>query len=37
MFPSVADRDRVIREYRADEGAMQTLSRLADYLPEMVS
>jgi uncharacterized protein YndB with AHSA1/START domain len=31
-FPSAADRDRVIREYGADKGAMQTLARLADYL-----
>ncbi len=31
-FPSTARRDRVIREYGADEGMVQTLSRLADYL-----
>ncbi len=32
LFPSAAARDRVIREYGADEGAVQTMSRLADYL-----
>jgi uncharacterized protein YndB with AHSA1/START domain len=31
-FPSAAERDRVIREYGADKGAMQTLARLADYV-----
>jgi uncharacterized protein YndB with AHSA1/START domain len=34
LFPSAAARDRVIREYGADEGMVQTLSRLADYLAE---
>ena len=32
VFPSAAERARVIKEYGADKGAMQTLSRLADYL-----
>ena len=32
VFPSAAERDRVIREYGADKGAVQTLSRLAEYL-----
>jgi len=32
QFPSAAARDRVIREYGADEGMVQTLSRLADFL-----
>ena len=32
VFPSAAERDRVIKEYGADKGAVQTLSRLADYL-----
>ena len=32
VFPSAAERDRVVREYGADTGAVQTLSRLADYL-----
>ena len=32
VFPSAAERDRVIKEYGADKGAMQTLSRLADYV-----
>jgi len=31
-FPSAAERERVIREYGADKGLVQTLSRLADYL-----
>jgi uncharacterized protein YndB with AHSA1/START domain len=37
VFPSAAERDRVIKEYGADKGAMQTLSRLADYLAAMAS
>ena len=32
VFPSAAERDRVVKEYGADKGAEQTLSRLADYL-----
>jgi uncharacterized protein YndB with AHSA1/START domain len=32
VFPSAAERDRVVKEYGADKGAAQTLSRLADYL-----
>ena len=31
-FPSATERDRVIKEYHADTGLMQTLSRLADYV-----
>ncbi|MFM9458694.1 SRPBCC domain-containing protein, partial [Streptomyces europaeiscabiei] len=31
-FPSAAERDRVIKEYGAAEGAQQTLARLADYV-----
>jgi uncharacterized protein YndB with AHSA1/START domain len=31
-FPSAAERDRVVKEYGAVEGAKQTLSRLADYV-----
>lgn len=30
-FPNKAERDRVVREYHADTGAVQTLGRLADY------
>ena len=33
-FPSVEERDRVIREYGADKGLVQTLARLADYLAQ---
>ena len=32
VFPSAEERDRVIREYGADSGALQTLARLADYV-----
>ncbi len=35
VFPSAAERDRVIKEYGADKGAVQTLSRLADYVAAM--
>jgi uncharacterized protein YndB with AHSA1/START domain len=31
-FPSREDRERVIRDYGADKGLVQTLARLADYL-----
>jgi uncharacterized protein YndB with AHSA1/START domain len=31
-FPSAAERDRVVKEYGAAEGAKQTLNRLADYV-----
>ncbi len=34
-FPSAAERDRVIKEFGADKGAVQTLSRLADYVASM--
>lgn len=33
-FPSAEERERVIREYGADKGLVQTLSRLADYLEQ---
>ena len=32
VFPSAAERERVIKQYGADKGAEQTLSRLADYV-----
>jgi uncharacterized protein YndB with AHSA1/START domain len=32
VFVSVAERDRVAREYSAEEGARQTVGRLADYV-----
>ena len=35
VFPSSADRDRVVKEYGADKGAMQTLARLADYVAKI--
>jgi uncharacterized protein YndB with AHSA1/START domain len=31
-FPSAAERDRVISEYHADSGLMQTIARLGDYV-----
>jgi uncharacterized protein YndB with AHSA1/START domain len=30
-FPTAAERERVIREYGADKGLVQTMARLADY------
>lgn len=36
-FPSAAARERVIREYRADKGAVETLSRLADHLATLTA
>jgi uncharacterized protein YndB with AHSA1/START domain len=35
LFTSKEELDRVIREYGADEGAIQTLTRLAEYLENM--
>jgi len=32
LFPSEAERERVIRDYGADKGLAQTMARLADYL-----
>ena len=32
VFPSIAERDRIAREYGAVEGAQQTIQRLADYV-----
>jgi uncharacterized protein YndB with AHSA1/START domain len=37
VFPSAAERARVIKEYGADKGAEQTLARLGDYLAKMSS
>ncbi len=37
VFPSAAERDRVIKEYGADKGMIQTLSRLSDYVAKMSS
>ena len=36
VFPSAAERDRVIKEYGADKGLVQTLARLADYVTKAV-
>lgn len=35
LFASAAERDRVVKEYNAIEGANQTLARLAEYLAKM--
>jgi uncharacterized protein YndB with AHSA1/START domain len=35
VFPSEAERDRVVREFGAKEGGEQTLERLAEHLPRM--
>ena len=32
VFPSAAERARVIKEYGADKGLVQTMARLADYV-----
>jgi uncharacterized protein YndB with AHSA1/START domain len=37
VFPSAAERERVIREYGADKGLEQTLARLGDYVTQMAS
>jgi uncharacterized protein YndB with AHSA1/START domain len=37
VFPSAAERERVIKQYGADKGAVQTLARLADYLTSMAA
>ena len=31
-FPSASERDRVVKEYGADKGLVQTMARLADYV-----
>lgn len=35
MFPSAAERDRVIKEYGADKGMVETLARLAEHMATM--
>jgi uncharacterized protein YndB with AHSA1/START domain len=36
-FPSAAERARVIREYGADKGLVQTMARLADYVSALAA
>jgi uncharacterized protein YndB with AHSA1/START domain len=36
-FPSAVERDRVIKEYGADKGLVQTLARLSEYVAAMAS
>ena len=35
VFPLAAERERVIKQYGADKGAVQTLARLADYVAKL--
>jgi uncharacterized protein YndB with AHSA1/START domain len=37
VFPSLAERDRVIKDYGADKGLTQTLARLGDHLATLTS
>lgn len=37
VFPSLAERDRVIKEYGADKGLVQTLTRLGEHLATLTS
>ena len=37
VFPSAAERARVIKEYGADKGLLQTLGRLGDYVAQLAS
>jgi uncharacterized protein YndB with AHSA1/START domain len=36
-FPSAEERARVVKEYGADKGLMETLSRLGDYVESRLS
>jgi uncharacterized protein YndB with AHSA1/START domain len=36
MFPSAAERDRVIKDYGADKGLAQTMARLAEFVAASV-
>jgi len=36
-FASAAERERAIKEYHADKGAMEAMSRLADHLAKLTS
>ena len=37
QFPTAAERDRVIKEYGADKGLLQTMARLAEHLATLAS
>jgi uncharacterized protein YndB with AHSA1/START domain len=37
VFPSAAERDRVVKQYGADKGAVQTLARLAEYVASLAA
>jgi uncharacterized protein YndB with AHSA1/START domain len=36
-FPSAQERDRVVKDYGADKGLIQTMSRLADYVAKQAA
>jgi uncharacterized protein YndB with AHSA1/START domain len=36
-FPSAGERDRVIKEYKADKGLVETMARLAEYLMKIAA
>lgn len=37
VFPSLAERDRVIKEYGADKGLTQTLARLGEHVAALIA
>ena len=37
VFPSAAERDRVIKEYGADKGLLQTMARLAEHVAALAA
>lgn len=37
LFPSVAERDRVVREYGAEEGGKQTIARLVEHIARIAA
>jgi uncharacterized protein YndB with AHSA1/START domain len=37
VFPSAAERDRVVKEYGADKGMVETLGRMTDYVAKMAT
>jgi hypothetical protein len=37
VFPTAAERDRVVKDYGAAEGALQTLARLAEYVATLTA
>ena len=37
VFPSAEERARVIREYGADKGMVETLARMSDYVAKLAA